>query len=131
MSFQKQENASSVGAAIFQSSESFASGFSDRVRAIHEKFDQDKDGYLNFEELSSLQLTTSGAEMSRQQFAMVCNGLGCSLSQGLNMDSLRIVYAAQGSDVDGDYEKIFKKQEEADDDVIEVVDGGVDISPES
>ena len=67
--------------------------------------------------------------MSRQQFAMVCNGLGCSPVQGLNMDSLRIVYAAQGSDVDGDYEKIFKKQEKVDDGIIEVVEGGVDISP--
>lgn len=132
----KKESAANVGSAIFESSESYAKDFIDKVRAIHEHFDKDKDGYLCFQELSSLQLITSGAEMSGTQFGMVCQALGCRPSQGLGLDQLKLTYAA-GASADEDYEKVFgkpgkkdkKKKDPKEDDVIEVGDGVVDISP--
>jgi len=133
------ESASKVGAALFQSSDSFAMEFMDKVRLIHEHFDRDNDGFLNFEELSSLQLITSGAEMDGTSFGMVCQMLGCKPSQGLGIDALKLTYAAQGASVDEDYEKVFqastanaKKKADGnkEDDVIEVGEGDViDISP--
>jgi len=132
-----EESAANVGSAIFDdSSESFASGFFCKVRAIHEHFDMNKDGYLSFEELSSLQLTTSGAEMSGTQYGMVCQAFGCRPSQGLSLDALKLTYAS-GASADDDYEKVFGKQKKAakkedeDDEVIEVGEGAVDISPGS
>lgn len=137
MSKTNEESSSSVGAAIFETSESFAAGFMDKVKAIHEHFDKDKDGYLSFQELSSLQLITSGAEMDGKQFGMVCQALGCRPSQGLSFDALKLTYAA-GASADDDYEKVFgkskkvgkKKAKDDDDDVIEVGDGDgvIDIS---
>jgi|AntRauTorckE5430_2_1112549.scaffolds.fasta_scaffold41043_1 hypothetical protein len=136
------ESASNIGAALFQSSDSFAVEFMDKVRLIHEHFDKDNDGFLNFEELSSLQLITSGAEMDGSSFGMICQALGCKPSQGLGLDALKLTYAAQGANVDEDYEKVFqasttgaKKKADGndeDDGVIEVGDGGViDISPDA
>ena len=134
-----KESASNVGAALFESSDSFAAEFMDKVRAIHEHFDKDKDGYLNFEELSSLQLITSGAEMEGKQYGMVCQALRCRPSQGLPLDALKLTYAADGADVDQDFKKVFgktgkKKPEEKaeieDDGIIEVGEDVVDISPD-
>lgn len=140
MSESNDESASKIGAALFQSNESFAVEFVDKVRRIHEHFDKDKDGFLNFQELSSLQLITSGADMDGSMFGMVCQTLGCRPSQGLTLDALKLTYAAPGASVDEDYEKVFqatvtadsKKKEDEEDDIIEVGDGGViDISPDS
>jgi hypothetical protein len=73
---------------------------------------------------------------------MICQALGCKPSQGLGLDALKLTYAAQGANVDEDYEKVFqasttgaKKKADGndeDDGVIEVGDGGViDISPDA
>ena len=138
---ENKESETKLGSALFESSESYAAAFMDKVRAIHEHFDKDKDGYLNFQELSSLQLITSGSEMDGGQYGMVCQAFGCAPSQGLTLTELKLTYAADGASADDDYEKVFGKSgnktkrkdkvNTEDDDVIEVGDGVIDISPES
>jgi len=130
--------------AVFQS---FADQFLDKVRAIHEYFDKDKDGYLNFVELSNLQLCTSGNRMDGNTYAMVCKTLGCPPNQGVNLEQLKFTYAAEGTDIEDDFRKVFghtkgkkeRKQQDTgsasvidavnEENVIEVGEGVVDISP--
>mmetsp|Transcript_28509 Transcript_28509/g.42137 ORF Transcript_28509/g.42137 Transcript_28509/m.42137 type:complete len:152 (-) Transcript_28509:230-685(-) len=146
----EETESAAIGSAVFELQEngktiSFAEEFKDKVRAIHEHFDKDGDGFLCFEELTSLQEMTSGADMDGTQFGMVCQALGCRPSQGLGLDALRLTYASEGSSVDDDYDKVFGKpssknnsktknesnKEVVEDDVIEVVgDGPIDISPD-
>eukprot|EP00586_Coscinodiscus_wailesii_P006324 CAMPEP_0172487552 /NCGR_PEP_ID=MMETSP1066-20121228/16704_1 /TAXON_ID=671091 /ORGANISM="Coscinodiscus wailesii, Strain CCMP2513" /LENGTH=161 /DNA_ID=CAMNT_0013254249 /DNA_START=108 /DNA_END=593 /DNA_ORIENTATION=+ len=146
----KNEIASNVGpaSALFSTTTSsdehsdlvsFADGFRDKVRAIHERFDVDRDGYLNYDELSRLQLETGGDVLDENMYVMVCRTLNCRPGTGVSLEGLKLTYAAEGSDVDDDYEKVFgkkasvsegkKKGDIDDDDVIEVGEGGVDISP--
>jgi len=103
----------------------------DKVRTIHEHFDKDNDDHLNFDELASLQLFTSGAVMDSNQYGMVCQALGCRPSQGLSLDAMKLTYAADGANIDEDYKKVFEQQRQEKDGVIEVGEGGVDISPDS
>ena len=49
---------------------SMAEGFRDKVRALHEHFDRDKDGFLDHSELRGLQLLTSGNDMSQGQVSI-------------------------------------------------------------
>uniref|UniRef100_A0A7S1BTW0 EF-hand domain-containing protein n=1 Tax=Corethron hystrix TaxID=216773 RepID=A0A7S1BTW0_9STRA len=117
----------------------FSQQFKDKVRAIHELFDKDGDGFLNFEELRSLQLTTSGQKMDETHYVMACRALDCHPKQGLSLDALRLTYASEGSSVDDDFGKVFSvessqkkdigRDDNDDDGVIEVGEGGVDISP--
>ena len=116
----------------------------DKVAAIHAHFDRDNDDHLNYAELRSLQLVTSGADMTREQYKQVCATLNCHVDKGLCLDALKFTYAAEGTDVEEDFRKIFpdgkvkkmkmasnnKKEDnkDEDDDVIEVGEGGVDIS---
>ena len=128
-------SAQNIGAALFTGncSETFAEQFKDKVRAIHEHFDQDKDGHLNYKELSSLQLCTSGNPMEEEVYLMVCRGLGCHPSKGLALDHLKLTYATEGTNLEEDYEKVFGEQKGSkavEDGVIEVGEGGVDISPD-
>lgn len=124
--------------ALFESkSTSFAKEFQDKVRAIHEFFDKDTDGYLNFEELSNLQLYTSGSEMDKSVYHHLCQIFGSTPKQGLSLDHLRLTYSSDGANIEEDFEKVFGK-EAADrskisthDEIIEVGEGGVDISPNS
>lgn len=121
--------------ALFESSStSFANEFQDKVRAIHEFFDKDADGYLNFQELSNLQLYTSGSEMDKNVYHHLCQIFGTTPKQGLSIDHLRLTYSSDGANIEEDFEKIFVKEESSktsiqDDEVIEVGEGGVDISP--
>mmetsp|Transcript_15341 Transcript_15341/g.21369 ORF Transcript_15341/g.21369 Transcript_15341/m.21369 type:complete len:131 (-) Transcript_15341:20-412(-) len=128
--------------ALFQNEDdqSFARAMADKVAAIHEYFDKDKDGHLNFQELRSLQLLTSGDDMDKEQFVAVCRVLDCHPSRGISLNALKLTYAADGANIAKDYDTVFpessatsSKTEEktADDDVIEVGDGGVDISPDN
>ena len=78
---------------------SFANEFLDKTRALHEYFDKDLDGYLNFAELSRLQLHTSGNDMDGNMYVMVCKMLGCNPNQGVNLEVLKLTYAAEGTDV--------------------------------
>eukprot|EP00978_Attheya_sp_CCMP212_P001200 scaffold2513_cov47-Attheya_sp.AAC.3 len=135
--------------AVFdESGTSFAEEFTDKVRGLHEHFDLNKDGFLNFEELRSLQLMTSGEDMKPEHYEMACRALDCHPSNGLSLDALRLTYAADGTSIDEDYSKVFRKKGKAkkkkrkakksskmkdtnddDDEVIyEVGEGGVDIS---
>mmetsp|Transcript_4017 Transcript_4017/g.7473 ORF Transcript_4017/g.7473 Transcript_4017/m.7473 type:complete len:136 (-) Transcript_4017:1176-1583(-) len=133
--------ASSAPAALFQNDgdNSLAEGFRDKVASLHSHFDRDGDGYLNHSELRGLQLLTSGNDMHQGQYVMVCKSMGCDPSKGLGLDALRLVYASDGTSIEEDYLKVFGKAQsgeseketpisEDDDDVLEVGEGGVDIS---
>ena len=130
--------AAGVGEAIFSgsSSVSFAEAMRDKVAAIHSHFDRDCDGFLNYEELRSLQLVTSQADMASDQYRHICTILDCDPNRGITLDALRLTYASDGTSSDGDYAKVFSaaKEEAAggetggEDGFIEVGEGGVDIS---
>ncbi len=131
--------AASVASALFSSDDtSLAEGFRDKVAALHEFFDRDKDGFLNHSELRGLQLLTSGEEMNIPTYLMACKSIGCDPQQGISLDGLRLVYAAEGSNLEEDYLKVFPPKsedtakatdkEEDDDEVLEVGEDGVDIS---
>eukprot|EP00984_Skeletonema_dohrnii_P019545 scaffold9360_cov120-Skeletonema_dohrnii-CCMP3373.AAC.6 len=137
MSSSKETPAASVASALFSSDDtSLAEGFRDKVAALHSFFDRDKDGFLNHSELRGLQLLTSGEEMNVPTYLMACRSIGCDPQQGISLDGLRLVYAAEGSNVEDDYSKVFpakgeakaSDKEEEEDDVLEVGEDGVDIS---
>lgn len=124
-------------AALFSSNDtSLAEGFRDKVAALHSFFDRDRDGFLNHSELRGLQLLTSGEEMNVTTYLMACKSIGCDPQRGISLDGLRLVYAAEGSNLEEDYYKIFpaKREEPAkstdkeEEDVLEVGEDGVDIS---
>mmetsp|Transcript_12970 Transcript_12970/g.28025 ORF Transcript_12970/g.28025 Transcript_12970/m.28025 type:complete len:157 (-) Transcript_12970:848-1318(-) len=130
--------------ALFEDGTAF--DMKDKVSAIHSHFDRDDDGHLNYSELRSLQLATSGADMTPEQYKQVCVALNCHFDKGLCLNALKFTYASEGADVDEDYRKVFppddkvnkkkkttttKKKDDNDnddDDVIEVGEGGVDVS---
>jgi hypothetical protein len=123
--------------AIFEDGdEDFAEGFRDKVNAIHEHFDRDKDGCLNFRELAALQYRTSGNELVSDQYVMVCKALGCHPDKGLSVQTLRLTYAADGTDLEDDYYIVFperkkeqkKKLDGGEEEVYEVGADGFDIS---
>lgn len=140
----KEEDAKNVGKAVFAKDADsgeicFANEFKDKVAAIHDFFDKDQDGFLNYEELRSLQLCTSGNDMDESLYCMICRGLACHPNQGISIDALRLTYAADGTDIDDDYRKVFeeykrqrnkieKKNNSEEEEVYEVGEGGVDIS---
>jgi len=105
------------------------------VQALHSHFDYDKDGYLNFEEIGALQLATSGESMTENQYVVVCRTLLCDPRQGISLVALRLTYAAEGTDLEDDYTKVFgtsakdvKSERDHKDDIYEVGGDGVDIS---
>jgi hypothetical protein len=113
----------------------FAEEFRDKVGAIHEHFDRDKDGHLNKDELGDLQHKTSGNELTSDQYVMVCKAMGCHPNKGIPVEALRMTYAADGTDLMEDYYKVFperknlkKKAEKEEDKVYEIGADGVDIS---
>mmetsp|Transcript_25321 Transcript_25321/g.54480 ORF Transcript_25321/g.54480 Transcript_25321/m.54480 type:complete len:140 (-) Transcript_25321:127-546(-) len=138
MSNSKEEpSGASAVAALFESDgdNSLAEGFKDKVASLHSHFDRDGDGYLNHSELRGLQIITSGNDMHQGLYLMVCKSVGCDPRDGLSVDALKLVYAADGSNVEEDYSKVFGKKEtknkednSGDDDVLEVGENGVDIS---
>ena len=99
----KQSNSGKKNAsfqAIFEDeNEEYAEAFRDKVLAIHEHFDTDKDGYLHFEELSKLQVATSGTGLDGDQYVMVCRALECRPNKGIPVEALRLTYAADGTNV--------------------------------
>jgi hypothetical protein len=125
--------------AIFEDGdEDFAEAFRDKVNAIHEHFDRDQDGCLNFHELKALQFQTSGNELESDQYVMVCKALGCHPDKGLSLPTLRLTYAADGTDLEHDYYIVFperkkgqtkkKKEDDGEEEVFEVGADGFDIS---
>eukprot|EP00551_Chaetoceros_affinis_P014176 CAMPEP_0203688894 /NCGR_PEP_ID=MMETSP0091-20130426/1412_1 /ASSEMBLY_ACC=CAM_ASM_001089 /TAXON_ID=426623 /ORGANISM="Chaetoceros affinis, Strain CCMP159" /LENGTH=154 /DNA_ID=CAMNT_0050558453 /DNA_START=172 /DNA_END=636 /DNA_ORIENTATION=+ len=146
---QEEESGENIGNSLFTTDTSssntsaddmtsFAEQFIDKTRAIHEHFDKNKDGFLNFDELSSLQLCTSGEILDGNMYQALCQGLGCQPNKGLSLDGLKLTYASEGTNLDEDYEKIFgdkvkgstkeRKAKGDDDGVYEVGEDGVDIS---
>lgn len=124
-----------IKALFEEGNEEFAEEFRDKVGAIHEFFDRDKDGYLNFTELGDLQHRTSGNALDENQYVMVCKALGCHPSKGVSVETLRLTYAAEGTDLEEDYYKVFPerkkekpKRKQAGEEVYEVGADGVDIS---
>lgn len=69
------------------------------VQALFEHFDQDKDGFLQFQELAALQLATAGESMTEEQYIMVCRTLQCQPGQGISLTALRLTYASHGTNV--------------------------------
>lgn len=107
----KEESGTNIGSSLFSVSSSvedddnndggemtsFAEHFKDKVQAIHEHFDKNKDGFLNYEELSSLQLCTSGQVLDSTIYGYLCKELGCLPHQGLSLDGLKLTYASEGT----------------------------------
>jgi hypothetical protein len=105
------------------------------VQALHEHFDYDKDGFLNYREISALQEATSGEKMTEDMYVMVCRTLNCQPQEGIHLTALRLTYAAEGTNAEDDYTKVFgksakevKSKEDHHDDIYEVGEDGVDIS---
>ena len=88
MAGQEEQSATKVGGAIFQDGTTF--DMKSQVVAIHEHFDADGDGLLNYKELSSLQLITSSADMTPEQYKHVCTMLDCHPDKGLSLNALRL-----------------------------------------
>jgi alanyl-tRNA synthetase len=133
-------NSNSTLTALFQEdNHDFAEEFRDKVGALHEHFDRDGDGYLNFHELGDLQYKTSGSELDQDQYVMVCKALSCHPTKGIPVEALRLTYASEGTNLDDDYFKVFperqkkkkeaaQKEQDGGEKVYEVGPGGVDIS---
>eukprot|EP00980_Cylindrotheca_fusiformis_P016023 scaffold4715_cov115-Cylindrotheca_fusiformis.AAC.7 len=80
-------------------SETTAELFRDRVRSLHEHFDKDGDGHLNFEELAALQKATEGVILSEEMYVMACKALDCIPNKGISMGALKLTYASEGADI--------------------------------
>ncbi|KAL3931069.1 MAG: hypothetical protein SGBAC_011474 [Bacillariaceae sp.] len=108
--------------------------FRDRVRSLHEHFDANEDGHLNFPELAALQKATEGSTMTEDMYVMACKALDCKDPHlGISIDALRLTYASEGADINKDYYKVFpdrrpKKKPKDKDHVYETDGGGFDIS---
>ena len=97
---------------------SFAEGFRDKVKVLFEHFDHDKDGRLKYDELAALQTATSeegydGERLSKEMYVMACQSLNCHPDEGLSLEALKFTYAAEGSDIDADYDRVFDKDGKA------------------
>ncbi len=77
--------------------------------------------------------------MTIEQYKHVCTMLDCHPDRGVSMEALRLTYKAEGTDLDGDYEKVFGKdtakivlkkeaQKKEEEEILEVGEDGVDIS---
>lgn len=73
--------------------------FRDRVRSVHEHFDKNEDGHLNFEELAALQKVTEGVILSEEMYVMACKALNCTPHKGISVDALKLTYASEGADI--------------------------------
>ena len=89
---------------------SFADGFRDKVKILFDHFDKDKDGNLNYYELAALQKATATNDdttLCSNMYIMACKSLNCHPDKGLSLEALKFTYAADGSDIDVDYDKVF------------------------
>lgn len=118
--------------------------FKDKVRALLERFDVDKDDHLKFPELAALQRATAETVLTEEMYVMACRALDCHPSTGISLGALKLTYAAPGSDLDADYDKVFSLDQKqpptfatpdnakTTDTVYEIgADGAIDISPPS
>jgi len=85
-----------------EGAEDYAELLRDKVRALFEHFDTDKDEHLNFAELGALQKATAGTTLTEEMYVMACRALNCHPKKGISLDALKFTYAAEGSDI-GEY----------------------------
>ena len=109
----KEESGTSIGSSLFSTKdndqdldsdqqgemEDFAEQFKEKVKLIFDHFDRNQDGYLNYEELSSLQHCTSGQSLDSTVYGHLCVALGCKPDTGLSLDGLKLTYASEGTDL--------------------------------
>ena len=75
--------------------------------AIFERFDVDRDGYMNYAELKALGAATGG-ELPRAAFVSVCEELGADPSKGVSKALLLLMYTDAGlGDAHRDHNLIF------------------------
>ena len=76
---------------------------------IFEKFDKDRDGYLNYMELCELGRATGG-DLPQAAYVAVCQELGADPSKGVTKALLLLMYTdASLGDAHRDYNLIFKE----------------------
>lgn len=70
-----------------------------KVKAIHDHFDTNRDGYLNYDELSALQSCTSEQDLDGNVYHQLCVQFGCDPNKGLSIAGLNLVYATEVTDI--------------------------------
>ena len=79
-----------------------------KVRALHKHFDLDGNKFLNYSELSALQLATSGEHLEGPEYCHLCRENQCDPRKGLSVKALQKIYQESGIDhLNQDYDKIF------------------------
>ncbi|CAE7883296.1 unnamed protein product [Symbiodinium necroappetens] len=74
-----------------------------RAASVFRFFDEDRDGYLNYEELSELwkaTSTTEGGELSASMFKAACQQANADPRQGLSVEALGQLYAEGFADLE-------------------------------
>lgn len=80
-----------------------------KVRALHKHFDLDGNKFLNYSELSALQLATSGEHLEGPEYCHLCRENQCDPRKGLSLKALQMIYEESGIDhLDQDYDRIFE-----------------------
>jgi hypothetical protein len=77
------------------------------ISFIFDKYDLDKDKFLNFSELKALSMDTEGNEMSKKQYKTICGSLSANHAKGLKLQHLAITYLTPDSDIEKDFTKLF------------------------
>lgn len=79
-----------------------------KVGALHRQFDIDRSKYLNYSQLSALQLATSGECLEGSEYCHLCREHQCDPRKGLSVKALQIIYEESGVDqLDQDYDRVF------------------------
>ena len=80
-----------------------------KVRALHTHFDLDGNKFLNYSELSALQLATSDEHLEGPEYCHLCRENQCDPRKGLSVKALQTIYEESGIDhLDQDYDKVFE-----------------------
>mmetsp|Transcript_62623 Transcript_62623/g.135970 ORF Transcript_62623/g.135970 Transcript_62623/m.135970 type:complete len:279 (+) Transcript_62623:128-964(+) len=87
-----------------------------KADAIFAACDQDRDGFISYNELKWLARVTSpktSSQLTQGWFRDLCRPLGADPRRGLDREEFRQSYMLLGSDVDSDYEAIRQISQEA------------------
>lgn len=80
-----------------------------KVLALHTHFDLDGNKFLNYSELSALQLATSDEHLEGPEYCHLCRENQCDPRKGLSVKALQTIYEESGIDhLDQDYDKVFE-----------------------
>ena len=75
--------------------------------AIFERFDADRDGFLNYRELKNLGAATGG-QLPRAAYTSICNEIGADPAKGVTRELLLLMYTDAGlGDACRDHNLIF------------------------